>query len=173
MTEWPDIRATYDAVAKEYAAAFAGELAAKPFDRELLADFAAACDGLVFDVGCGAAGHVTRFLADQGADVVGVDLSAASIEVARARQPALRFEVADMRNLPAADGLAGGTCRVLLGYPPATPSTCQWRWRSSAGYCRQAACWCSACTAAAARCRATTGSAGQCRFAPACGRWRS
>lgn len=108
MTEWPDIRATYDAVAEDYAAAFAGELAAKPFDRELLADFAAACDGLVFDVGCGAAGHVTRFLADQGVDVVGVDFSAASIKVARARQPALRFEVADMRNLPAEDGSLAG-----------------------------------------------------------------
>ena len=108
MTEWPDIRAAYDAVAKEYAAAFAGELAAKPFDRALLADFAAACDGLVFDVGCGAAGHVTRFLADQGADVVGVDLSAASIEVARERQPSLRFQVADMRDLPAAAGSLAG-----------------------------------------------------------------
>ncbi len=108
VTEWPDIRATYDAVAQDYAAAFAGELAAKPFDRELLADFAAACDGRVFDVGCGAAGHVTRFLTDRGADVTGVDVSAASIEVARAREPALRFEVADMRELPAADGALAG-----------------------------------------------------------------
>jgi SAM-dependent methyltransferase len=108
MTEWPDIRATYDVVAKEYAAAFAGELAAKPFDRALLADFAAACDGRVFDVGCGAAGHVTRFLADHGADVVGVDLSPASIDVARACQPGLRFEVADMRVLPAPDASLAG-----------------------------------------------------------------
>jgi SAM-dependent methyltransferase len=109
MTDpWPDIRATYDAVARDYAAAFAGELAAKPFDRALLDDFAAACPGRVFDVGCGAAGHVTRYLADRGADVVGVDVSAASIEVARAREPALRFEVADMRDLPAADGALTG-----------------------------------------------------------------
>jgi SAM-dependent methyltransferase len=108
MTEWPDIRATYDAVAKDYAAAFAGELAAKPFDRALLDDFAAACHGRVFDVGCGAAGHVTRFLADQGADVVGVDLSPASIEVARASQPGLRFEVADMRDLLAPDASLAG-----------------------------------------------------------------
>jgi SAM-dependent methyltransferase len=109
MTEpWPDIGATYDAVAQDYAAAFAGELAAKPFDRELLDDFAVACSGLAFDVGCGAAGHVTRYLADRGADVVGVDVSAASIEVARAREPTLRFEVADMRDLPAADGALAG-----------------------------------------------------------------
>lgn len=105
---WPDIGATYDAIAKDYAAAFADELAAKPFDRALLDDFAAACAGPVFDVGCGAAGHITRYLADRGAAVVGVDLSAASVEVARQRQPALRFEIADMRELPAADGVLGG-----------------------------------------------------------------
>jgi SAM-dependent methyltransferase len=109
MTEsWPDIRATYDAVAQDYAAAFADELAAKPYDRALLDDFAGACAGLVFDVGCGAAGHVTRYLADRGVDVVGIDVSAASIEVARASQPELRFEVADMRRLPAADGALAG-----------------------------------------------------------------
>jgi SAM-dependent methyltransferase len=109
MTEsWPDIRATYDAVARDYAAAFADELAAKPFDRDLLDAFAAACGGQMFDVGCGAAGHVTRYLADRGADVTGIDVSPASIEVARARQPALRFEVADMRQLPAGDGALAG-----------------------------------------------------------------
>jgi len=95
-------------VASDYAAAFAGELATKPFDRALLDDFAAACGGLVLDVGCGAAGHVTRYLADQGTDVMGVDLSPASMEVARACQPGLRFEVADMRDLPAEDGSVAG-----------------------------------------------------------------
>ena len=47
---------------------------------QLLAEFAAACAGRVFDVGCGAAGHVTRYLADRGADVTGIDLSSASID---------------------------------------------------------------------------------------------
>jgi SAM-dependent methyltransferase len=110
MTEsWPDIRAAYDAVAPEYAAAFADELDAKPFDRALLDNFATASrPGRIFDVGCGAAGHVTRYLADRGADVVGIDVSPASIEVARACQPALQFGVADMRHLPAADGALAG-----------------------------------------------------------------
>jgi SAM-dependent methyltransferase len=109
MTEsWPDIRAVYDAVAQEYAAAFADELDAKPFDRELLAEFAAACPGRIYDVGCGAAGHVTRFLADRGADVTGIDVSSASIDIASAREPALRFEVADMCQLPCGDGALGG-----------------------------------------------------------------
>jgi len=105
---WPDIRATYDAVARDYAAAFADELAAKPFDRALLDDFAAACGGRAFDVGCGAAAHVTRYLADLGTDVVGIDLSPVSIEVARACQPGLELLVADMRDLPAAAGSLAG-----------------------------------------------------------------
>ena len=109
MTEsWPDIRAAYDVVAKDYAAAFADELAAKPFDRALLTEFAAACAGGVLDVGCGAAGHLTRYLADRGVNVVGIDLSEVSIEQARQCQPALRFEAADMRDLPAADGALAG-----------------------------------------------------------------
>ena len=108
--QWPDIAATYDAVAEDYATAFAGELAGKPFDRELLDEFAASVRGRggVLDVGCGSAGHVTRYLADQGVDAAGVDLSPKVIEVARRYQPGLKFEVADMRELPAADGSLAG-----------------------------------------------------------------
>jgi SAM-dependent methyltransferase len=108
--QWPDMAATYDAVAEDYAAAFAGELAGKPFDRNLLDEFAAAVRGRgpVLDVGCGSAGHVTRYLADQGVDAAGVDLSPQVIEVARRYQPRLSFEVADMRELPAADGSLAG-----------------------------------------------------------------
>lgn len=108
--QWPDMAATYDAVAEDYAAAFAGELAGKPFDRDLLDEFAAAVRGRggVLDVGCGSAGHVTRYLADRGVDAAGVDLSPAVIDVARRYQPELKFEVADMRELPAADGSLAG-----------------------------------------------------------------
>jgi SAM-dependent methyltransferase len=108
--QWPDMAATYDAVAEDYATAFADELAGKPFDRKLLDEFAAAVRGRggVLDVGCGSAGHVTRYLADQGVDAAGVDLSPKVIEVARRYQPGLKFEVADMRELPAADGSLAG-----------------------------------------------------------------
>ena len=49
------IRAGYDAVAAEYAERFAGELAHKPLDRELLGRFADEVRGrgLVYDLGCG------------------------------------------------------------------------------------------------------------------------
>jgi len=65
---WPDIAHTYDVAAERYAATFAGELDGKPFDRELLDRYAAALAGRgeVWDVGCGAAGHLTRYLADRG-----------------------------------------------------------------------------------------------------------
>ena len=49
------IRACYDAVAREYAEKFAGELAHKPLDRELLTRFANEVRGRgeVYDLGCG------------------------------------------------------------------------------------------------------------------------
>jgi SAM-dependent methyltransferase len=107
---WPDIARSYDAVAGDYAAAFAAELTAKPFDRALLDRYAAALAGRgpVWDVGCGAAGHITRYLADRGAAVAGLDVSPGVIGVARARQPGLCFAVADMSALPAADGSLAG-----------------------------------------------------------------
>ncbi len=48
----------------------------------------------ILDVGCGT-GTLARRIADAGADVVGVDASAAMVDRARASYPGLRFEVAD------------------------------------------------------------------------------
>jgi SAM-dependent methyltransferase len=71
--------------------------------------FAAGCPtGPVLDVGCGAAGHVGRFVADLGVRVTGVDLSARSVALARRLSPALRFVAADMRALPFATGAWAG-----------------------------------------------------------------
>jgi SAM-dependent methyltransferase len=109
-TSWPDIAHTYDVAAEHYAATFAAELDAKPFDRGLLDRYAAelAGRGEVWDVGCGAAGHVTRYLAGRGVAASGADISAASVAVARRCQPGLTFRVADMCDLPAgAASLAG------------------------------------------------------------------
>ncbi len=79
-----------------------------PLERGLLTAFVElAGGGTVADVGCGP-GHVTRFLAARGADVVGLDLSAEMVAVARERAPELRFAVASMLDLPAADGAWAG-----------------------------------------------------------------
>jgi itaconate CoA-transferase len=108
--DWPDISGTYDVVAADYAAMFAAELAGKPFDRDLLDRFAATVTGRgpVWDVGCGPAGHVTRYLADRGAEMAGVDLSPVVAATAASRQPGLSFQVADMRELPARDASLAG-----------------------------------------------------------------
>jgi SAM-dependent methyltransferase len=98
-----ELRTSYDAVADTYAAKFADELSRKPFDRELLTHFATDCPpGRVLDIGCGP-GHVGRFLADRGREVMGIDLSPAMIEQARRLNPGMTFEVADMRDLAAHD----------------------------------------------------------------------
>lgn len=95
-----EIRSSYEVVAEKYAATFFDELSRKPFDRELLDGFAALVPhAKALDVGCGP-GHVGRYLSEGGMDVVGVDLSPAMIEVARRLNPAMRFEVGDMRSLP-------------------------------------------------------------------------
>src|SRR4029077_10263894 len=109
-TPWPDIAHTYDVAAEHYAATFAGELAGKPFDRDLLDRYAAALAGRgeVWDVGCGAAGHLTRYLAARGVAVSGADISPGSVAVARRCQPGLTFRVADMCDLPAGDGSLAG-----------------------------------------------------------------
>ncbi len=103
------IRASFDRIAAQYAADFADELTRKPWDAERLRRFAAACPrGPVLDVGCGAAGHVGRFVADLGVRVVGVDLSARSAALARGLNPDLAFVAADMRALPFATGACAG-----------------------------------------------------------------
>ena len=98
-----DFRSSYDAVAEVYAKAFFDELSRKPFDRELLDAFAASVPrAKALDVGCGP-GHVGRYLSERGMNVVGVDLSPAMVEIARRLNPAMRFEVGDMRGMPIGD----------------------------------------------------------------------
>src|SRR5262249_62276371 len=109
-TPWADMPRTCDVAAEHYAATFAGELDGKPFDRDLLDRYAAALagPGEVWDVGCGAAGHLTRYLADRGVAVSGADISPASVGVARQRQPRRGVRGPDMCNLPAGDGSLAG-----------------------------------------------------------------
>jgi SAM-dependent methyltransferase len=107
------IRAAFDRVAERYAADFADELSRKPWDLERLRAFARACaPGPVLDAGCGAAGHVGRFVADLGVRVVGVDFSERSLSVARRLNPGLPFVAADLRALP----VASGTCAGIVAF---------------------------------------------------------
>jgi ubiquinone/menaquinone biosynthesis C-methylase UbiE len=99
------VRRSYDAVAENYAASFAGELEGKPLDRALLASLLeeAGPAARVADIGCGP-GHVTSWLARRGAAAVGIDLSAAMVAVGRREHPEAEFRPGDFLALPAADG---------------------------------------------------------------------
>ncbi|HEY1640496.1 MAG TPA: methyltransferase domain-containing protein [Streptosporangiaceae bacterium] len=101
-------RRSYDAVAAEYAASFAGELDGKPLDRALLASLIeqAVPGAPVADLGCGP-GHVTSWLARHGTTAVGIDLSAAMTELGRQLYPEATFRQGDLLDLPAADGEFG------------------------------------------------------------------
>jgi SAM-dependent methyltransferase len=102
------LRACYDAVAREYADRFSGELAHKPLDRELLARFASEVGtGPVYDLGCGP-GQTTAFLHGLGAVVCGLDLSEELLREARQRHHQLKFEQGDMLALPLADASVAG-----------------------------------------------------------------
>jgi ubiquinone/menaquinone biosynthesis C-methylase UbiE len=103
------VRSCYDAVAGEYAAKFADELAHKPLDRELLARFAAEVRGRgeVCDLGCGP-GQTTAFLHENGVRVCGLDLSEELLREAGRRHPGVAFEPGDMLALPRADASLAG-----------------------------------------------------------------
>jgi len=103
-----EVRSSYDMVAEAYAQKFFDELSRKPFDRQLLDEFAAALPARgTLDVGCGP-GHVAGYLSERGLDATGVDLSPAMVKIAQRFNPEIPFHVADMRNLPAADSTVGG-----------------------------------------------------------------
>jgi uncharacterized protein YceH (UPF0502 family) len=86
------VQAAYDAAAAAYSEKLLDELIDKPFDVWLLERVAALADGPIMDLGCGP-GHIAAFLADTGAEVHGLDASAAMVEQARANFPDLDFTV--------------------------------------------------------------------------------
>lgn len=103
------LQASYDRVADEYAARFFDELDHKPLDRALLDCFAEQVRGLgtVGDVGCGP-GQVARYLHGRGMPVIGIDLSAGMVALARRLNPDLTFRQGTMLALEADDDAWGG-----------------------------------------------------------------
>lgn len=103
MGDHDSVRGSYDTVAEEYLTRLRDELAGKPLDRALLKALVEQTDGVIADLGCGP-GHVTAWLAEQGATTVGVDLSPGMVAVARNRFPSVEFRVGDLVALPGQDG---------------------------------------------------------------------
>lgn len=109
------VRAAYDTVAQAYAAVAVDEFRRLPFDTWLLGRVAEQAAGRpVVEVGCGP-GHVAAYLAELGADVLGIDVSPAMVEEARRRFPAIGFEVGDLRRL-ARPASASGWSAVLAWF---------------------------------------------------------
>jgi len=94
------VRAGYAPVARAYREQLGDELAGKPLDRAFLDAFAERVRGeSIVDLGCGP-GHVAHYLASRGASVLGIDLSPAMIDEARASYPTIEFRVGDLFALP-------------------------------------------------------------------------
>ena len=93
------VRSSYDAVATAYADHLVDELGELPFETWLLDRVVSHAAGQpVVEVGSGP-GHVTAYLADRGAEAMGIDLSPAMVSEARRRFPGRSFEVGDLRRL--------------------------------------------------------------------------
>jgi SAM-dependent methyltransferase len=110
------VQQAYDAVADDYAAHLPDTRAEAALDLAMLDHFAAAVEtgggGPVLDAGCGA-GRITRYLADRGCSIEGLDLSPAMVAAARRDHPDLTFAVGSIADLPHPDTRFAG---VLLWY---------------------------------------------------------
>jgi SAM-dependent methyltransferase len=111
-------------VADDYAVRLPDTRAESDLDLAMVEAFAVAvtstAPGPVLDAGCGA-GRMSRFLADRGCRVKGVDLSPGMVAAAQRVHPDLSFVVGSLTALPYADGRFAG---VMLWYsvihtPPA------------------------------------------------------
>lgn len=101
------VRAAYSARADEYAAALGSVSAMDPLDVQLISDWAARCRGPIVDAGCGP-GHWTHLLTELGAQVEGVDLVPAFVELAGTRFPTASYRVAPLDDLDVPDHSAAG-----------------------------------------------------------------
>jgi ubiquinone/menaquinone biosynthesis C-methylase UbiE len=118
------VRLAYDTVAEDYAARLPDTRAEAALDLAMVDAFAAAVTSRenprVLDAGCGA-GRMSRYLADLGCPVEGLDLSPGMVAMARRDRPDLDFTVGSLSDLPYADNQFSG---VMLWYsiihtPPA------------------------------------------------------
>ena len=109
-----DLQAGYDSVAEYYATEYFEELKRKPFDCQLLDEFAGSVSGagVVCELG-GGPGQVARYLKDRGVDMRGVDLSAEMVRVAARLNPDITFTRGDMLALEFPEGSLAG---IVLFY---------------------------------------------------------
>lgn len=113
----PGVQRAYDTVAQTYADHFPDTRAESLLELAMVDAFAAAVraegdEARVLDAGCGT-GRMSRYLADRGCAVEGVDLSPGMVQMARRDHPDLSFSVASLTELPFADDSFAG---VMVRY---------------------------------------------------------
>jgi SAM-dependent methyltransferase len=103
------IEKTYDAVAREYAVAFADELDKKPKDQEMLRRFRQELGTRkpAWDFGCGP-GHIANYLNQLGLEIAGLDLSEKILAQARTRYPSILFRKGNILALDVASNTLAG-----------------------------------------------------------------
>lgn len=97
----------YGRRAAEYARLFGSASQASPSDQEHVATWSRQVSGRILDAGCGP-GHWTAHMTNNGADVIGIDLTPEFVDIARHAFPDSCFVVADLRKLPFERGELGG-----------------------------------------------------------------
>jgi SAM-dependent methyltransferase len=100
-----EVVTTYDLVAADYARHFPGTEPEAALDLAMIEHLLALLgpEPHVLDAGCGT-GRMSRYLADRGARVVGVDLSPGMVAMARRDHPDLGTVVGSIAGLPYPDG---------------------------------------------------------------------
>ncbi|MEJ2103112.1 MAG: class I SAM-dependent methyltransferase [Ignavibacteriaceae bacterium] len=103
-------RRAYNLAARKYHDLFHNEMNEKEYDRKLLNEFSARFnkESLICDAGCGPSAHIGRYLFEKGIKVLGVDISEKCIELARNYNPEMKFECADICNMPFDDSTFDG-----------------------------------------------------------------
>jgi SAM-dependent methyltransferase len=106
-----DTRASYNAIAADYAAMFRTEFDENVLGRALLTAFAEhvtrAGGGPVLELGSGP-GQVTAYLRRLGLDAAGVELSTGMLAIARAEHPGTPFEEGQLAAVDRPDGSLAG-----------------------------------------------------------------
>lgn len=114
--DYGGVRAAYDTVARDYATHFPDTRPEAPLDLAMVDAFivevTSEAEPQVLDAGCGA-GRMSRYLADRGCRVAGVDLSPGMVAMAHRDHRDLPFTVGSLVDLPYSDNHFDG---VMLWY---------------------------------------------------------
>ena len=91
----------YNKAAHKYYDLFSNELKNKPYDKKFIDSYLGYLDShsIIGDMGCGPCGHIAKYVAKKGHNIIGIDISERCIEVARIHFQEIKFEVGDISNL--------------------------------------------------------------------------